>query len=792
MLAFAVLMFLGLVIGSIAVIVRLTSLSSKTGDLERQIHSLLNRTAELEKKVRQTPPGLPVSERGVPPSTSAPVQIPVQTVAPPPAAAVPPVPPRQATPPPVPAPLITGLGERPPSRSREEWEALIGGKLLNRIGAVALILGMGFFLKYAFDNNWITETLRVIIGGVLGGICLVLANSTSRKGFQIFSQGLVGAGIAILYLSVFASFNYYALVSQPVAFLLMAAVTVIAFEEAFRYDALAVSLLGLIGGFLTPFLLSTGEANMVGLLSYTAILDIGLMVVILRKDAWMVLEPLAMLGTYSIYLSWYAAFFREADLIAALLFLTLFWLIFHGMDVVRIRRVTISFFEIRRAMSIVHSVVYYLCLYQLLQNQSHDLVAGVTLSLGALYAGSAFLAEGGERERNFIFGQLIVTGMVLLFTATIIEYRSFTRVMVCSLEALVLGWSGLRARQKTVWRTAFFCFPILGMALLGLRGSLAYLPIEEFRLLLTQRALAFGVVGASVGIAGMLYGKLALSPAQKVKDLFHYGWLAALFVGLTVETNDLFRLWMIGQADAVRDHLTFQRYMTIAGVWTLAAWPLLWVGLRTKLRPLFFSSLWIILAAVCIACLSGFRYSPIELYQIALNGRVLVLLLLCAASIHVASLLARSSQEFDWVPEFRSIYRYVPVILLLALVSAETWDFFRQQIAMLDASVPTAPHEEELMRLANLQQISLSAVWLLFSIVLMVLGLWRRDRALRLQSIALFGIAILKIFIYDLSFLETLYRIFSFLGLGVILLAVSYLYQRYRDIILDVTPGKRP
>ena len=91
-------------------------------------------------------------------------------------------------------------------------------------------------------------------------------------------------------------------------------------------------------------------------------------------------------------------------------------------------------------------------------------------------------------------------------------------------------------------------------------------------------------------------------------------------------------------------------------------------------------------------------------------------------------------------------------------------------------------------RLENLKQLSLSALWLLVPIVLMIAELWRRNRMIRIEAIVLFGIAILKIFIDDLSFLETLYRIFSFLGLGVTLLAVSYLYQRYREMILE-TPA---
>ena len=111
-----------------------------------------------------------------------------------------------------------------PSRTREEWEALIGGKLLNRIGALALIIGVGFFLKYAFDNNWISESVRVSIGALFGLSLLLVAAKAHAKNFEVFSQGLVGAGIAILYISVFASFNFYRLVPQSVTFVLMGGV----------------------------------------------------------------------------------------------------------------------------------------------------------------------------------------------------------------------------------------------------------------------------------------------------------------------------------------------------------------------------------------------------------------------------------------------------------------------------------------------------------------------------------------------------------------------------------------
>src|SRR3990172_9895963 len=102
---------------------------------------------------------------------------------------------------------------------------------------------------------------------------------------------------------------------------------------------------------------------------------------------------------------------------------------------------------------------------------------------------------------------------------------------------------------------------------------------------------------------------------------------------------------------------------------------------------------------------------------------------------------------------------------------------------------------DDVVRTLNLQQLSLSGVWLAYSVALMTVGIWRNFRELRLFAIALFGVTILKIFAYDLSFLETLYRIFSFIGLGLILLAVSYAYQRYKHVLFgrlgppDATTG---
>ena len=277
MIAILVFFVLGLFIVTMLAV---SSMKKTLQDLRQEFARLSARVGELER----TQPPARDWDSSVPATPAIPLALPAGAVHPgsrEPAAPSPaPLPPGSPPPAhrvsPVAASPSTSAPPPPPARSRAEWEALIGGKFLNRIGALALIIGMGFFLKYAFDKNWISEWLRVGIGAAAGVALLVGGRQSHRRDFQLFAQGLVGAGIAILYLSVYATFNFYHLVSQPVAFVLMAGVTVLAFTQAFLYEAMAVSLLGWLGGFLTPFLLSTGETHPVALFTYLAMLDLGL------------------------------------------------------------------------------------------------------------------------------------------------------------------------------------------------------------------------------------------------------------------------------------------------------------------------------------------------------------------------------------------------------------------------------------------------------------------------------------------------------------------------------------
>jgi len=230
--------------------------------------------------------------------------------------------------------------------------------------------------------------------------------------------------------------------------------------------------------------------------------------------------------------------------------------------------------------------------------------------------------------------------------------------------------------------------------------------------------------------------------------------------------------------------IEFKELMTVAVVWMTYSLLLVWSGIWWNMIPWKRVGLAVAVLSVCLAALRGITYMAVQDFTLIANFRVLSMLVVLAGVVMHARWMRSKTYLGNWNADALSVVGVIIVLLLLDLITGETKDVFQKAKYSWEQESGYSEGSAELSRLSNLQQLSLSAVWLLYSVVLMVVGIWRRQRGIRISSIVLFGFTILKIFIYDLSFLETLYRIFSFIGLGVILLAVSYLYQRYKDVIL--------
>src|SRR5207245_191924 len=222
-----------------AVTVAVVVLWNRKGPVrQEEIDRLRKRIDDLENASRpakpETPALQPRSEPAPAGEAAPPPEVPPKTpVAPPPRATLPPPP--------------------PPAQPRPELEALIGGNWLLKIGILAIVLGALYFLKYAFDNQWIGNTGRVLIG-VFAGIGLLYGSEVFRKkDYTLYGQALAAGGISILYLSIYAAFNFYSLIAQVPALLFMALVTAVSSLLSARYRSKPLAVMSLPGGVFTPY-----------------------------------------------------------------------------------------------------------------------------------------------------------------------------------------------------------------------------------------------------------------------------------------------------------------------------------------------------------------------------------------------------------------------------------------------------------------------------------------------------------------------------------------------------------
>lgn len=235
------------------------------------------------------------------------------------------VPATVVAPPPRPSSNIPSGSTRPKQEPvSSSLESKIGAQWLNRIGIVAVLTGVSYFLKYAFDNRWIGPSGRIAIGLIAGIAVIVWSEWFRNRGHRIFSYSLKAVGIGVLYLSLWAAFQMYQLVPASVAFLAMVLVTAFTVVLALRQDAEIIAAFAVAGGFTTPLLLSTGQNREIELFSYIVLLDLGTLILIAFRP-WKRLLLGSFVGTVILFVGWYAAFYSRPQLARTLVFATIFF-----------------------------------------------------------------------------------------------------------------------------------------------------------------------------------------------------------------------------------------------------------------------------------------------------------------------------------------------------------------------------------------------------------------------------------------------------------------------------------
>jgi uncharacterized membrane protein len=554
-----------------------------------------------------------------------------------------PLPPRHA-PPSAPPVKIAPPPSLPSARpSSPDLESRIGSHWLNRIGIAAVLVGVSFFLDYAFENNWIGPAGRVIIGLIAGITVVLWSEYFRRRDYDIFSYSLKALGVGVLYLSLWASFQVYHLLPAAVVFAFMVVVTAITCAMAVVQDTELLAVFAIAGGFATPVLLSTGENREVVLFSYLAVLDLAVLALTFAKS-WRHLPILGFISTLLLYVSWYNEFYDSSQLAPTLFFASVFFAIFAAAPLLIVRRTSGG--AIPLALAVANGVAYFLQAYVILRNVSTTEMAGLCLLLAAVYLLLIRVKTAGpdaKAENNLRLIHLaLAIGLITVAIPVRLEAHAITIGWL--VEAAALLWVGGRLNSHVLnW------FAVLALGL----GVFRLVFWDDF----APAQLIFNTRMANYAVAIAVLGFAAYELSQREDDNWRIIAAAALVTlnvlalrSLSLEVADYYARQMPAAANIWRpEAVLHRRALSIARDFTYSA---LWMAYGGMLMAIGFSRgsafvRWQALVLIAITTVKVFVYDTSQLDRIyrIMSFIVLGVLLLAISFAYQRKWLKLPSQK---------------------------------------------------------------------------------------------------------------------------------------------------
>ena len=494
---------------------------------------------------------------------------------------------------PIAPPPVAPLPAAPPSARTirpEQIESIIGRRWLGWAAVCVILFAAAFFLKYAFDNRWIGELGRVAIGVAAGVSMTVAGYRYHRRGWRIFSQILSAGGVVLLYLSVYAAFGYYHLATQKAAFAFLAILVAEAAGLALLYNAPAIAIMALIGGFLSPILLRSDRDQYRSLFGYIAALDGGALALLKH---WPGLSSLAFAGTHLLFWLWYTDNYHPRKLGAVMVFQSAVFPMFLLAHLAkRLLRSQAATFE-DLGLLVINPFVFFFTSYYLLNPQHHDWMGVFAIGMGLLCAAVAKLLL--DRAATTRTESLLIIGVALTFVtiAIPIQLRSNWITIAWSVEALLMLWAGIETRSQRLRIAAHI---VLGLAFIRL--VFWDTPGESrpmFTPVLNKYFLSSLAVTACVFAAAFVYFKLGerkQNAASTHALVLLLVAVATLLFVMSVETHTFFTARAAVQK-LVEDakHERWLGQMALSVLWSIYATALAAVGFVRRSAALRWAAL---------------------------------------------------------------------------------------------------------------------------------------------------------------------------------------------------------
>lgn len=663
----------------------------------------------------------------------------------------------------------------------EKWEELVGGRWLTWAGALTLIVAVAFFVPWAWTELDLPNWSKVLMLHALGIGLAIGAFVLHRRELKVFAQGIAGIAIFTLYASAWAAQHLYKIYDGPtgelITFVECAVITAVVIAAAVRTSSVAIVLLGALGGYLTPMIASSGSGNHIALFTYLAFLNVALVgCAVLR--GWSFLKPLALAATMLMFFAWLgSSTFRTQrldDTWSTQWLLTLHWAIFllgatlpplvwqrrsHWFDLAALTAGSLWFVG-----------TTWLLFHEREGQQLALVCCGMTLLHLALFGATFNRVTNADRMPRT---HLALAGIFFIL-ATPLQLED-------SLSYLALAWSAQGAMLAIVgiWfrDRAIATASLLVYALATVRLFVDYAVPPELLGAVDRRFLMFEICALLMLVGGASYLLLGRVLPKSPDDATFWrplgGTLLAggnvlAMIGLTLQWDSrlVLLLWTIDAA-----------LIWAAGFWLkimpVRAYALLLSIFFVGGRMLFHNDD----VAAPFVLLANDRFGTLLLVALLYLGAAWTYRRVAVGRISNPSALPLWADGLEIRPTLLAPpLAVLGNLVLITALSLEIHSWF--DAALARGSLPFRD-----MRMAELAAYSI--LWAVYAAAAVVLGMLLRWPTLRVIGLIGLALTLVKVFFVDLASLQLFPRILALAVLGMMLLGVSFLYQKFRRTLAN-------
>ena len=645
---------------------------------------------------------------------------------------------------------------------KRDLEQFIGENLISKLGILITVIGVGIGSKYAFDNNMINPLTRIILGYVVSlgllGTALFL-----RKKYTSFSAVLLSGSLAIMYLLTFSAYNFYDFIGKGPSFGIMVFLTIATVYAALKYDRPIIGHLGLVGSYAIPFLLSDGSGQVLYLLIYMAIINAGILVVSIKKY-WQSLYYAALIFTWIIFTVWFIDQYSHDDFAVGITFASLFYILFYAAFLGNKILYKKAFSREDIFLLLSNSLIFYALGFALFNKQfDEDYALGAFTFMNSLvHLLVALMVKRLDKDNEPLF-RLIIGLAIVYITLTIPVLFEGTWITVLWIgEAVALTWAGQNKEGLAYKRMSYALILLTFLSLLAVWESRSHSTTAS---IIANKYFLVSIL-SSIGLAiiNWLNQKSHVSNAKWYERVMYFItpgiFILSVYVGLLLEINafwdhsghpmdfELKKIWIMTYSLCFISTLGFISYYKIR---------------NEQLANVIFALIFLTVPYLLNTTLS---LNHLRTYYLERDSSMMILSHRYVLFLSIASVVI-SIKPFVTNGLIKDKLKVAFDLLFLCTI---LWISSIELIHWLD-----------LGGFKSSDKLALSILWGASALVWVGIGFRHLKKHIRVAAISLFGIALLKLFFYDISHLNMLSKTIVFILLGVLMLGASYLYNRFKQ-----------